>query len=143
MKVEFLENDTIIIHIIRDIDISNRNNLGVLLKEIGVYLKRKYHYLYSGLYNVSVYQYLDYFVFEIHKISNSSSIDFNISFHPNSLMLFEFLDEDYILGKKYYLDGKYYVDFKIVSSCFDNIEFGKVIYKEEVENIMRKAIIVS
>ena len=58
-------------------------------------------------------------------------------------MLFEFLDEDYILGKKYYLDGKYYVDFKIVSSCFDNLEFGKVIYKEEVENIMRKAIIVS
>lgn len=142
MKVEFLENDLIIVHVIRDIDISNRNNLGILLKEIGVYLKKKYHYLYSGLYSVNAYQYVNYFVFEICKVSNSSSIDFNISFHPNSLMLLEFTDEDYILGKKYYLDGKFYIDFKIVSSYFDCFEFGKVVYKEEAEEIMKKAILV-
>lgn len=142
MKVEFLEDDLIIVHIIRDIDISNRNNLGVLLREIGVYLKRKYHYLYSGLYSVIAYQYVNYFIFEIRKISDSSSIDFNISFHPNSFMLFEFTDEDYIPGKKYYFDGKFYVDFRVVSSHFDCFEFGKVVYKEDAEEIMKKAIAV-
>lgn len=125
-----------------EIDITNRNNLGILLKQIGIHLRNKYHYLLDGIYDVEAYQCRDYFVFEMEKVGEYSSIDFNISFHPNSSMLFEFDDEDYILGRKYFYEGKYYVDLSLVSPYFDCFEFGIVLYKEEVEKILKEAIVV-
>lgn len=143
MKVEFLENDFIIVQMISSIDIKNRSNLGLLLKEIGIYLKNKYHYLLDGIYDVEAYQCADFFVFEIEKVDDYTTIDFNITFHPNSHMLFEFEDENYILGKKYYYNGKYYIDFNLASIYLDCFEFGNVIYKDEVERILKEAVLVS
>lgn len=142
MKVEFLENDWIFVQLCSSIDISDRSNLGVLLKEIGIYLNRKYSYLLDGLYDVEIYQCVDYYIFEIEKVGEYSSIDFNISFHPNHRMLFEFEDEDYINGCKYFYEGKYYVDFRLASNYFDCFEFGHVIYDSKVETILRKATII-
>ncbi len=142
LRVEFLENDSILVQMTSSIDIKNRTNLGVMLKEIGIYLKNKYHYLLDGIYDVEVYQCADFFIFEIEKVGDYSTIDFNITFHPNSHMLLEFEDENYVLGKKYYLEGKYYIDFNLASIYFDCFEFGNVIYKEEVESILKKAVVV-
>lgn len=135
MKVIFDEDDSFIVHMISDIDISNRGNLGELLKEIGLYLKRHYKYLLSGFYDVEIYQSCNYFVFEIEKVRNSNSIDFDITFQANSQMLYEFEDDEYYLGKKYFLDGKYYVDLSKVIGRLDYLEFGEVVYGDIVKVI--------
>ncbi len=131
-----------VIQMISCVDIKDRSNLGVLLREIASYLKKKYHYFLDGLYDVEIYQYMNYFIFEIEKVGEYSSIDFDITFHPNHQMLVEFYDEDYIQGKKYFYDGKYYIDFKLASLYFDCFEFCKVIYKEDVETVLKNAIVV-
>lgn len=142
LKVEFLENDKITVQLYSNIDISDRSNLGVFLKEIGIYLKKKYDYLFDGLYDVEAFQYSNYFIFEIEKVEEYPAIDFNISFHPNRRMLMEFDDEDYINGCKYFYNGKYYVDFELASHYLNCFEFCNVIYSDDVEKILREARIV-
>lgn len=145
LKVVFLESDSFLVFMRSSIDIGNRSNLGVLLKQIGLYLKKKYHYIFSGLYHVDIYQFMDYYVFEIEQDDEEEDdmIDFNVSFHPNSLMLFRFSDEDYVKGKKYFWNGDYYVEFNVVSSFLDCLEFGNIIYKqEEIEQILKESILI-
>jgi len=143
LKVEFFDQDTLIVQMISSVDIGNRSNLGVILKEIGIYLNRKYHYLLDGIYDVECYQCGEYFIFEIEWVSDYPTIDFNITFHPNSRMLLEFMDSDYIPGKKYYYKEKYYIELPRVLEQIDCFEFGRVIYKEEAEDILKNGIVIS
>jgi len=143
LKVEFLDQDVLIVQMMSQIDIENRSNLGLLLKEIGIYLNRKYHYLLDGIYDVECYQCGEYFIFEIEWVGDYPTIDFNITFHHNSRMLLEFIDGEYISGKKYYYHEKYYVELPRVLKKIDCLEFGRVIYKEEVDEILTKGVIVS
>lgn len=136
MRVLFNEEDSFVVHMVSDVDISDRNNLGKLLKEIGLYLKGHYKYLLSGFYDVEIYQSGNYFIFEIEKVRNSSSIDFDITFHANSQMLYEFEDDEYYLGEKYFLDGKYYVELSKVIGRLDYLEFGEVICGEQTVQII-------
>ncbi len=142
LKVEFLDPDTLIVQMTSSVDIGNRSNLGLILKQIGIYLNRKYHYLLDGIYDVECYQCGKYFIFEIEWIGDYKTIDFNITFHPNSRMLLEFIDDAYFKGKKYYYQGKYYMELSRVIEAIDCFEFGNVIYKEEAEEVLKNGIIV-
>ena len=143
LKVEFLDQDTLIVQMTSSIDIGNRSNLGLILKQIGIYLNRKYHYLLDGIYDVECYQCGEYFIFEIEWVGDYKTIDFNITFHPNSRMLLEFWDNEYISGKKYYYQEKYYIELPRVFKRIDCFEFGRVIYKEDVDEVLKNGIIVS
>lgn len=136
LKVVFFDPDFLVVTLVSDIDLSDRSHLGILLKQIGLFLKNRYYYLLSGFYDAEIYENSNYFVFEIEKIHDSNTIDFDISFHPNSPMLYEFEDGDYFLEPKYYYQGKYYIDFSSVSNRYDFNEFGAVLYKnlDEIRN---------
>ncbi len=141
LKVVFIGKEDLIVSFFSDIDVSNRSHLGILFKQVGLFLKNRYHYLLSGYYDAEIYENSNYFVFEIVKIHDSESIDFDISFHPDSPMLYEFEEEDYFLEPKYYYQGKYYVDFSLVAEKKDLLEYGEILYKD-LDEIQRNWILV-
>ena len=143
LKVEFLDQDILNVEMMSQIDIENRNNLGLILKEIGIYLNRKYHYLLDGIYDVECYQCGKYFIFEMEWESDYPTIDFNITFHPNSRMLLEFMDSEYFFRKKYYYQGNYYMELPRVLDKTYCFEFGKVIYGEAVDEVLKNGVMIS
>ena len=143
LKVRFLEQDIFNVEMISQIDIEKRSNLGLILKEIGIYLNRKYHYLLDGIYDVECYQCGKYFIFEIEWVDDYPTIDFNITFHPNSRMLLEFMDSEYFQGKKYCYQGKYYMELPRVIDKIHCFEFGNVIYKDMVDKVLKNGVMIS
>lgn len=143
LKVSFFDEDHFIVQLESSIDATSKQNILLLLKMICIHLKKAYHCKIKGYYEVVIYRNQGYYVCCFEKEDDGSQIDFNITLYLNSVLLYEFDDDEYFLGPKIIYQNKYYVELEEVINRIDYLEYGRVVYGKEVDSILEKGILLT
>jgi len=143
--MKILEEDSkIIIHINKNLpNLKDKESLERYLKNLIVLIKKKGANIVSGLYVAKIYQNHKYgLIIELELIEElelfKDVIDLKILVYENSKMYLEV--DDYflvILHKKIKYNGKFYLNIDELnhSDLISLLEFGNIIYGEDINNI--------
>lgn len=132
---------------IKEVNFEEKDSISEFVKKYLIKIKDKLKL--RGFYKVKVFPhkklglYLD--IKQLEELEFSNNIDLRIIISLDEKFFFE--TDDYFLVSKYsnvrYLDGKFYC---LIDDYFDEIleivEFGDIIYGEEVINLLNKSIIL-
>ena len=143
MQIFFInEFDFTVIYTRDDIQFDEDGILS-FFKLIGEKLRKIYHYVFSGSYQVNIYQKNTFLILDFLNVSSYGKIDFDVTLFTNSVLLYEFYDFDYVLTEKIFYDGNYYVELEMVSDKLDFLEMGRIVYGKEVESVLEKGKLLS
>lgn len=143
MKVDFIDDNYFIIYYLTDEKYRTEEEIKLFLKLLDSDLKRMYNYKFHGFYDVNIFCSEGIYVLEFKNIDDYGRSDFDITMLLNTVLLYEFNDEDIYNGDKIYYKGKFYIEF---SEIVDNIylfEYGNVVYGKKVEEVLNNGIIVN
>ena len=81
-------------------------------------------------------------ILEFENLDDYGRSDFNITMLLNSVLLYEFEDEDIFKGEKVYYKDKFYVEIVDMINDVHLFEYGNVIYGRGVDEILNNGILV-
>lgn len=120
---------------IKKIDVSSEKSLERAIREVILRLRSKYNIVLKGLYDVSIFIKEGFFAYiVIEKINtflfSEKDIDLRIKIILNSKFYFKTFDYDTVksLQNVYFYNGQYYTDVSNLKNINKYIEFGEVIY---------------
>lgn len=120
---------------IKKIDVSSEKSLERAIREVILRLRFKYNIVLKGLYDVSIFIKEGFFAYiVIEKINTflfgEKDIDLRIKIILNSKFYFKTFDYDTVksLQNVYFYNGQYYTDVSNLKNINKYIEFGEVIY---------------
>lgn len=153
MKVTILDQDYYSIYLSHAYslinDFSNKELIGDYAKNIIVKLKKTYGIILNGYYQMKVFVNDKVGMFlELRKLDDIDfdlvSIDLNVIFFLKQPFLLKVSNFDYIsnFSPIYFWQNYYYVSFDKIDDPLRYLEFGDIIYGEEVEEILRCSKIV-
>lgn len=136
MKIDFIDDDNLIVYYISDESFDNEKYIQLFIKMLDKKLRKQYDYDFRGYYNVDIYRSGNTNILEFERESDYGKADFDITVYLNSTILFEFEDEDYYKGNKLFFNNKYYVSSDMVDERIDLFEFGDIIYGKDALHIV-------
>ncbi len=142
LKIEFIEDQKFIIYYDSEEKLQSEEELKIFFKRLNTILQKKYSYELRGFYNVTIYCEDPIYVMIFENIDDFGRADFNITMLLNSVLLFEFEEEDMILGTKIYYQEKYYVELEQVKENPYLFEYGTVIFGDKVEEILARGVLM-
>ncbi len=142
LKIEFIEDEKFIIDYYSEEKLQSEEELKIFFKRLNTILQKKYSYELRGFYNVTIYCEEPIYVMIFENIDDFGRADFNITMLLNSVLLFEFAEEDMILGTKIYYQEKYYVELDQVKENPYLFEYGTVIFGDKVEEILARGVLM-
>ncbi|MDD6223408.1 MAG: hypothetical protein PUB18_00175 [bacterium] len=139
MKIDFLDDDHIVVFLTLDCMLCDEDSMPYIFQILGKKLKILYDYDFRGYYHVYIYKSGNVSVLELEKEYDYGKADFDVTMFLNSLLLYEFEDSEYVQGPKLLYNRKYYVKLDEVSDRFDYLEYGKIIYGDLVDTILKRS----
>ena len=82
-------------------------------------------------------------ILDFENVDDYGSGDFNITMLLNSTILYQFPDSDMVSGEKIYYHGNFYTEIENVIDDIHFFEYGKVIFGEQVNDILNHGILVT
>jgi len=138
MKIEYDDNKTIIYLYRYILDFNDIDKLNREIKNIFIKLIKVYHLNLLGYFKVDIYENKKYgCILEIEKIFddfNIDIIDLKLVIHK-SVDFYLCLDDylfDYEIRNLQVIDNKYYININNLDNFLKYIEYGKIIYKNEL-----------
>lgn len=146
MRVEIINEDDIDIFIssfnFKNLSVYNKENILEFIKEYILIINTRYRLNLCGFYKIKSYFNKSVGLFlNIIKIDDnefSNDIDFRIILFNNEKFLFEVEDYDLIknVSSTMYYNNKFYVDVEDMTDLDKLIEMGRIIYGEEVKQVI-------
>ena len=142
LKIEFIDDNSFTVYYITKDRFTEVEDYKIMFKYINEELEEKYNYTMHGYYDVNVYTNENIYILDFIYIDDYGRRDFNVSIFLNSKILYKFYDSDLINGIKYYYNDSFYVDINSILNDIRLYEYGSIVYGDEAELIIRKAITV-
>lgn len=142
MKVDFIDNNNFIIYYLSDDKFRTEDEIKIFFKLLNQELKHQHNYEFHGFYDVNIYSSDGIYVLEFENIDNYGQSDFNITMLLNTILLYEFEDEDIIKGDKIYYKEKFYVEIANIIDDIHLFEYGNIVYGKQVNDILNNGILV-
>lgn len=143
MKTEFIDDDNFIIYYLSDDKFRTENEMKLFFKLLNSGLKHKYNYEFHGFYDVNIFCSDKLYVLEFNNIDDYGRIDFDITMLLNTVLLYEFEDEEIFKGEKIYYQDKFYIEIDNVINDIHLFEYGNIIYGKQVDEILNNGILVN
>lgn len=143
MKVDFIDDNRFIIYYLSDEKFRTEDEMKTFFKLLNYDLKNQYNYEFQGFYDVNIFSSVGIYVLEFENIDDYGRSDFNITMLLNTVLLYEFDDEDIYKGEKIYYKGKYYIELIDMVEDIHLFEYGNIIYGKEVDEILNNGILVT
>lgn len=143
MKVDFVNDEHFIIYYLSNDKIRTEEEMKKFFKLLNYDLKHQYHYEFRGFYNVTIFCCDGFYVLDFESIDDYGSADFNITMLLNSVILYEFIDSDIIVGEKVYYQGKFYIEAVNMLEDIHLFEYGNLVYGERVEEVLNNGVLVT
>lgn len=143
MKVDFIDDDDFIIYYLTHDKFRTEDEMKIFFKLLNSELKSRYDYEFHGFYDVNIFCCDGLYVLEFKNIDDFGRTDFDITMLLNTVLLYEFEDEDVFKGEKIYYKGKYYVEIVDMIDDIHLFEYGDVIYGKMVEEVLNKGTLVN
>ena len=153
MRVEIINDDDIDIYIntynFKDIHVYNKETILEFIKEYLLIINTRYKLNLSGFYKIKSYfnekvgLFLNVIKIDDNEFSNDA--DFRIILFQNEKFLFEVEDYDLIkdIPNKLFYKNKFYVDVNDLNSINKLIDMGRVVYGDEVKEILSNSYKIS
>ena len=119
------------------------DEMKAFFKLINYDLKKQYDYEFHGFYDVDIFCIEGLYVLEFENIDDYGRSDFNITMLLNTVLLYEFEDEDIYKGEKIYYQDKFYIEPFDIIDDIHLFEYGNIIYGKQVDDILNNGILVS
>ncbi len=139
MKIEISSSGTIVYLYRYSFDLDDISRLNQEIKAVFVRLIKTYHIDFFGYSLVHLYNNKNYgTILEIEKNYNDDFnlgiIDLKLDIHDNQTFYLEFDDYlfDELVDKMFVLNNKYYINITDVDSIVPYLEYGRLIYKREM-----------
>lgn len=142
MKIDFISEQKFIVYIYDNLIIDDVSCFKEIFKSISIKLLKNYNYKFTGFYNVVIYNNTNISILEFNNINDDYLLDFDVVVYKNSMLLFEFFDEELFNEKKIFYDNKYYVEYDSICDFFGLLEYGNIIYGNSVNEIISKGILI-
>lgn len=143
MKVNFFNDDRFEIFCVYDDDLVDEASVKSFFKLLSKRLISRYDYEFSGYYDVTIYRNSKVIVLIFDREDDYGRADFNITLLLNSMLLYEFEDEDIFSDNKIYYKRKYYCEANEVEDRIDFFEFGDIVYGNYVDEVLSKGVMIS
>ena len=142
MKVDFIDDAHFIIYYLTNEKFRTEDEMKVFFKLLNHDLKHQCNYEFHGFYDVNIFCSDGIYVLEFENLDDYGRSDFNITMLLNSVLLYEFEDEDIFKGEKVYYKDKFYVEIVDMINDVHLFEYGNVIYGRGVDEILNNGILV-
>ena len=142
MKVDFIDDKHFIIYYLSDEILRTEDEIKIFFKLLNYDLKHQYKYEFCGFYDVNIYVVKGLYVIEFYNIDDYGRVDFDITMLLNSVLLYEFDDDDIVTCDKIYYNGKFYVELDEMLDDIHLFEYGNIIFGEQVENILNNGTLI-
>lgn len=143
MKVEFIDNNNFIIYYLSNDEFRTEDEMKLFFKVLNDELRHRYNYEFHGFYDVNIFYADGLYVLEFDNFDDYGRTDFNITMLINTVLLYEFDDEDIFKGKKIYYQDKFYIELIDMVDDIHLFEYGNVIYGKKVDEILNNGILVT
>lgn len=142
MKADFLDDDHFIVYYLTEEKFRTEDEIKIFFKLLNSDLKKMYNYEFHGFYDVDIFCSDGIYVLEFKNIDDYGRSDFNITMLLNTVLLYEFEDEDIFNGEKIYYRGKFYIELVDMVDDIHLFEYGNVVYGKRVNEILNNGILV-
>lgn len=142
MKVDFINDDHFIIYYLTEEKFRTEDEMKVFFKLLNYDLKKYYNYEFNGFYNVDIFWIDGIYVLDFENTSDYGRCDFNITMLLNSVLLYEFDDDDIITNNKVYYQDKFYVELSDVINNINLFEYGNIVFGKRVEEVLNNGILL-
>lgn len=142
MKVDFINDDHFIIYYLTEEKFRTEDEMKVFFKLLNYDLKKYYNYEFNGFYDVDIFWIDGIYVLDFENTSDYGRCDFNITMLLNSVLLYEFDDDDIITNNKVYYQDKFYVELSDVINNINLFEYGNIVFGKRVEEVLNNGILL-
>ena len=143
LKVDFIDNEHFTIYYLTSHKFQTEVEMKNFFKLLNHELKHQIDYEFHGFYNVDIFWQRGLYILDFENVVDYGSGDFNITMLLNSTILYQFPDSDMVSGEKIYYHGNFYTEIENVIDDIHFFEYGKVIFGEQVNDILNHGILVT
>lgn len=142
MKVDFIDEDHFTICYFYEEELKTEEEMKVFFKLLNRQLQAQYDYEFAGFYTVDIYCNHTVFILDFVRTDDYGRADFDITMLLNSVLLYEFEEEETVLADKVYYQGKYYTEIENIISDIHLFEYGTIIYGKRVEEVLNMGVLI-
>ena len=133
LKVDFIDNEHFTIYYLTSHKFQTEVEMKNFFKLLNHELKHQIDYEFHGFYNVDIFWQRGLYILDF------ENVRFVFPFNIQQ----QFPDSDMVSGEKIYYHGNFYTEIENVIDDIHFFEYGKVIFGEQVNDILNHGILVT